>query len=84
MRTKAENFRNASKPNFDLYVLSFICTNLPHLVQFLHVSAVLILWGLARLFLETVCSLSMPVLRFFESDHSHSVPIFDAFPGDSP
>ena len=27
MRTKAENFRNAPKPNFDLYVISFICTN---------------------------------------------------------
>ena len=27
MRTKAENFRNAHKPNFDLYVISFICIN---------------------------------------------------------
>ena len=27
MRTKAEDFRNAPKPNFDLYVKSFICTN---------------------------------------------------------
>ena len=27
MRTKAENFRNAPKPNFDLYDISFICTN---------------------------------------------------------
>ena len=27
VRTKAENFRNAPKPNFDLYVISFICTN---------------------------------------------------------
>ena len=27
MRTKAENFRNAPKPNFDVYVTSFICTN---------------------------------------------------------
>ena len=27
MSTKAENFRNAPKLNFDLYVISFICTN---------------------------------------------------------
>ena len=27
VRTKAENFRNAPKLNFDLYVISFICTN---------------------------------------------------------
>ena len=27
MRTKAGNFRNAPKLNFDLYVISFICTN---------------------------------------------------------
>ena len=27
MRTKPENFRNAPKPNFDLYVISIICTN---------------------------------------------------------
>ena len=27
MRTKAENFRNAPKPNVDLYVISFICAN---------------------------------------------------------
>ena len=27
MRTKAENFRSAPKPNFDLYAISFICTN---------------------------------------------------------
>ena len=27
VRTKAENFRNAPKPNFDLYIISFICTN---------------------------------------------------------
>ena len=27
VRTKVENFRNAPKPNFDLYVISFICSN---------------------------------------------------------
>ena len=27
LRTKAENFRNVPKPNFDLYVISFIYTN---------------------------------------------------------
>ena len=26
MTTKPENFRNAPKPNFDLYVISFICS----------------------------------------------------------
>ena len=31
---KAENFRDASKPNFDLYVISFICTNFEAFTKF--------------------------------------------------
>ena len=34
MRTKAENFRNAPKPNFDLNVISFICTNFEAFTKF--------------------------------------------------
>ena len=44
MRTKGENFRNAPKPNLDLYVISFICTNSEAFTTFsaiLHVSAIL-------------------------------------------
>ena len=44
VRTKAENFRNVPEPNFDLYVISFICTNFEAFTIFsaiLHVSAVI-------------------------------------------
>ena len=37
IQTKVEHFQNAPNPNFDLYVISFICTNLKpllHLAQF--------------------------------------------------
>ena len=46
MRTKAENFQNAPKPNFDLYA-SFvpILKPLPHSAQFLHVSAAVLFIG---------------------------------------
>ena len=52
MRTKAKNFRNAPKPNFDIYVkTSFvpILKPLPHLAQFLHLSAVLFIGALKHL-----------------------------------
>ena len=47
IQTKVENFQNAPNPNFDLYVISLICTNLEAfttLAQFLHISCLLVIF----------------------------------------